>query len=44
MSDSKPRGFAALMRMKRKEKSVEEEDVKPMIREVSLSSNFEINN
>lgn len=37
MSESKPKGFAALMKMRKKEK-VEEKEVKPVIREVSLSS------
>ena len=38
MNDSKPKGFAALMKMRKKEKVEEEKDVKPVIREVSLSS------
>ena len=37
MSDSKPRGFAALMKMRKQEKKEEEEKVKPVIREASLS-------
>lgn len=37
MSDSKPKGFAALMKMRKQEKKEEEEKVKPVIREASLS-------
>ena len=37
MSDSKPKGFAALMKMRKKEKKEDEEIVKPVIREASLS-------
>ena len=38
MNESKPKGFAALMKMRKKEKVEKEEEVKPVIREVSLSS------
>lgn len=37
MNDSKPKGFAALMKMRKQDKKEEEEKVKPVIREASLS-------